>query len=170
MGIEFRKLVSTRIKEDPVRFNPGILEKSNADYAQWILKPTSWGGEPEMIILSEELGTQIAAVSVQHGQLALFGTGSQRIYLLHDGIHFDLLTRNVFEGAPAETDIRQFKSVDKFAEKGALHIAQDLKKNKKFTDLESFAIECINCKTKLKGQEEALSHYNETGHKDFTQL
>lgn len=162
--------MSTRVRQDPTRFNSAILEKSNADYAEWILKPTAWGGEPEMIILSEELDTQIGAVSVQHGQLALFGQGSKRIYLLHDGIHFDLITRNVFTEAPAETDTRQFDAKDKYAEMGAMHIARDLKAKKKFTDLETFAIECINCKTKLKGQEEALSHYNTTGHKDFTQL
>lgn len=125
-----------------------------------------------MIILGDYLGIQIASVGVQHLHLNFFGpaTSSQRVYVLHDGIHFDLITRNSHPEAPAESDTRIFSPGDILAEKGALAVAQELKALNKFTDVDKFQLICLVCRTPLKGQTEAVVHANETGHSNFSEI
>ncbi len=71
MSAELRVLVASRIRK--ARFDKTVLQKEPEDYARWIERPSSWGGEPEMVILGEELDLQIATMSVQHAQLTCFG-------------------------------------------------------------------------------------------------
>jgi hypothetical protein len=61
-GARLRCVVAAAVKEDPITFNDGVLEKSNAEYQKWILSPEKWGGPIELFILA----TCVCRLRLQH--------------------------------------------------------------------------------------------------------
>lgn len=61
---ELRKVIAQDVMKDTATFNEGMLEKSPKTYVDWIMKPTSWGGAIEMLILSQHYKCEITAVDV----------------------------------------------------------------------------------------------------------
>ena len=61
----------------------------------------------------------------------------------------------------------QFDSNDDFILAQVMSLAQELNKNKEFTNVFKFSLMCTICGTGLVGQNGALEHAKETGHIAF---
>ena len=172
-GNHLREIIAVFVQSDPVTYNEAYLDKSPQEYVSWILKETSWGGAIELAILSKYFQKQIAAVSIQNARMDLFGQEenyTERIYVIYDGIHYDVLARNKSEQEPEATDETVFSVDDQSAFEGALDLAQELQKKKQYTDVANFSLMCGTCYTGLKGEKEALEHNKATGHTNFQEV
>jgi len=143
----------------------------------------SWGGEIEMSILANHFDVTIVAVAVEDGQVYRYsgGLGLERAQgiefaerwplraeeqpfcvLIYDGIHYDYIAAGgsgTFFGAPDEHE----------ALKSVQQVAEQLRKEKAFVNVNSFALVCNQCGTQLVGQEAATEHAMKTGHTNFGQ-
>lgn len=170
---DLRSVIAGYVASDPENYSEVMLGKPNPEYCRWIMQKTSWGGAIELSILSQTYGVEIAAISIQNLHVDVFGEGSglpNRIYVLYDGIHYDVLAKNTSESAPESTDLTIFNPDDALALSGALALAEELKKKKAFTDLSNFTISCGICYKGFKGQREAVLHCQETGHSNFQEV
>ena len=76
---ELREMVASIILSDSDTYNRATLDnKSNNEYAQWIMNPKSWGGEIELSILSDILEITIVTIDVE--TLKLFTYGKEKGY------------------------------------------------------------------------------------------
>lgn len=81
-------------------YNEAILGMSKKDYSKWILNPEKWGGEIEIVILSDYFEVQICVIYIEALTYKVYGESyAKRIYLLYDGLHYDPITRNYMEEA-----------------------------------------------------------------------
>jgi ubiquitin thioesterase OTU1 len=170
---DLRSVIAGFVTSDPETYSEAMLGKPNPEYCGWIMLKTSWGGAIELSILSQTYGVEIAAISIQNLHVDVFGEGlglPSRVYVLYDGIHYDVIARNTSEDAPEASDITVFRPDDPVALEGALYVAAELKKKKAFTDVSSFAIRCGVCYEGFKGQREAVKHCEQTGHTNFQEV
>ena len=166
-----RAHVKTTIKNNHEEYKD-MLDKSLDEYLDWITESTSWGGGPELYILSKFFHSEMAVINVQTLNTTIYGEQdgySQRIYLLYSGIHYDAITRNIYEDAEESSDIKIFDSNDKYAYEGALYVASELRKKKQFTNLKDFELICSVCFEGLKGMKEAQEHAKLTLHTNFAE-
>jgi ubiquitin thioesterase OTU1 len=169
-GDFLRNVVSALIESDPEIYNESMLGKLNQEYCSWILLKTSWGGGIELAILSKYYSVEIAAVSIQSAHIDLFGQEEgfdRRIYVIYDGIHYDVLVKNYSEEEPEETDVSVFSVHDHNTFYSAIKFAEELNSKKQFTDVTHFSLMCAVCFKGLVGETEAVSHAKETGHSNF---
>jgi ubiquitin thioesterase OTU1 len=106
------------------------------------------------------------------GRADTFGQGrgyTQRALLLYDGIHYDLLVRTLFTGAPAELDVTVFPVGDDQAIEQAQAVAAEARAAREFTDTGSFTLRCLVCQKGLKGEGEAMEHAKATAHTNFSE-
>lgn len=106
------------------------------------------------------------------GRADIFGQGrgyTQRALLLYDGIHYDILVRTLFSGAPAELDVTVFPVGDELAVAQAQAVAAEVCAARDFTDTASFTIRCLVCQKGLKGEAEAVEHAKATSHTNFSE-
>ena len=167
---ELRDIIAGFILSDPVTYNEGLLGKVPEVYCQWIRLPASWGGAPELAILAQYYQVQIACVSIQTIRIDQFGDSPNRIYLLYDNIHYDIIVRNTSPTASEASDATIFPSSDSTTEAEALALARDLQQQRQFTDLTGCTLMCGVCNQGFKGQKEAIRHGNETGHMNFQEV
>jgi len=167
---ELRRTVASYIMNDPQQYNEAVLERTNDQYCSWILKDESWGGAIELEVFSKHYKVEIGAVDIENLIINVFGTGqgyNQRIYVLYDGIHYDILARNISEDMDVDMDITIFSPQDKYAYEGALALAKELNSKKQFTNMGKFSIQCGTCYEKFVGESEAVEHNKKTGHINF---
>lgn len=172
-GEYLRDIIGVFVESDPVNFDEAMLGRPPTEYRDWIKLQTSWGGAIELAILSNYYQVEIAAVSVQSVRLDIFGQDSNygnRIYVIYDGIHYDVLARNRNDDAPEAQDQTIFDKNDEDALQGALFIANDLKMRRQFTDVSNFDLMCGVCNTGLRGEKDALEHFKITGHTNFQEI
>lgn len=172
----YREVVAEVIRSNPEMYNADFLDKSPADYINWILQPCKWGGEIEIAILSEFLQLEIAVVGIQTLVSLVYGQGggySKRIYLIYDGSHYDAVvhTDDFRSPSPAlhrTTRVLPSGSDDLLDEVKA--IAAERQRKRQFTNLQSGAMICKQCDTVLVGQREAVEHAKATGHTNFGEM
>lgn len=70
---ELRQLIATIILSDPSKYNYAYLGRSPNDYADWILKRTSWGGGIEIAIFSDFFQIEIASIDISTLRVDIFG-------------------------------------------------------------------------------------------------
>lgn len=170
---EFRRIIVDYVRRDPETFNEAFLGKPNEEYCEWILKSTSWGGAIELYILAKAFSTQICAVSIQTVRCDIFGEDSgyeNRIYVIYDGIHYDVLVQNTSESAQESTDISIFLSNNETVMQQALSLASELKRKRDFVDLSGFSLMCGICNQGFTGQAQAVDHCQKTGHMNFQEI
>lgn len=167
-----RRIVADTVLADGERFSEAMLGSPPQEYARWILNPDHWGGGIELAILSEHFRTEIAAFDVQTQRVDCFGQeggGTQRICLLYDGIHYDLIVKTLFEGAPEELDVSCFSTADEGVMAEARKLVKQQHDARQFTDTASFTLRCLVCQKGLVGEAEALAHAKETAHTNFAE-
>jgi ubiquitin thioesterase OTU1 len=166
---KLRTIVKEEIESNPGHYEP-MLEKPIDEYCEWIMRSTSWGGGIELYILSKYFHVEMCVINIESLNDTVYGEDGgydKRIYLLYSGIHYDAISRNIFEEAPEESDEKLFDPVDNYAYEGALFVASELRKKKQFTNLKEFDLICGVCYKGCKGQKEAVEHCKETGHANF---
>jgi ubiquitin thioesterase OTU1 len=139
-----RKIVKEAIKSNPNDFE-FMLDRSVNEYLEWITKSTSWGGGIELLILSKFFAVEICIINVETLNHVIYGQDGnfmKRIYLLYSGIHYDAITRNIYEDMEEETDERVFDIDDNYAFEGSLFLASELRKKRQYTNLKDFALIC----------------------------
>ena len=166
-----RKVVAEAVLANPVEYSEAMLGKPPSEYVEWILSPSNWGGGIEVAILADHYQSEIAAFDVQTQRVDVFGQGKgreRRVYLLYDGVHYDLIVKQLFDGAPEDCDVTVFDASDDAATMNeARMLVSEQHKARKFTDTGSFTLRCLVCQRGLVGQEGAMAHAKETGHSNF---
>jgi ubiquitin thioesterase OTU1 len=169
-GQFLREVVSNIIEEAPEVYSSDLLGRENAEYAHWIRQATSWGGAIELSILSKYYGTCIGAVSIRDKRIDLFGQEegfNKTIYVIYDGIHYDVLVKNITEDDLEASDMTVFDTSDQETWSLALSYAESLHSQRQFTDTQKFSLKCMICFAGLIGEDQARVHANETGHTNF---
>ena len=118
---------------DPENYNEIFLGRTPSEYCEWIMQISSWGGAIELSILAKAFSLEICAVSIQNLRADVFGEDLEfdnRIYVIYDGIHYDVLVRNTDESAAEGSDATIFNSNDGVAFTGALFVANKLRKDR----------------------------------------
>ena len=66
-----RKVVADAIIKDKTKYNKEFLgeDMEPDEYAEWIQKPNSWGGHPELEILSKHFNKMIYVVDIKEGTI-----------------------------------------------------------------------------------------------------
>jgi len=79
-----------------------FLGKPVDEYAEWIMNPHHWGGEPEIVALSEHYKVELAVVSCEMMSTIVYGEGASggRIYILYTGSHYDPLVAGASPDIP----------------------------------------------------------------------
>ena len=165
-----RKVIVDAIRADPSTFDEVFLGKAPTEYADWISKPNSWGGQVELFILAKAVRVEIAAYDIQTERCDVYGQDAgyeDRIMVIYDGLHYDSIVLNPSSiGADVEKDVSRVPaSTPALASVAALVRSQHAAK--KFTDTANFSLRCLVCQKGLTGQDEAVAHAKSTGHANF---
>lgn len=166
---ELRSIVAETIQNDPITFNKAVLDNKDPDkYCRWIKSQDSWGGQVELLILSQHFGVEICSIDVQTLRVDRYNEGaSKRCIVVYSGIHYDTIALS-FPGEPPERDLKQFED---FVKDEVLPPAQELCKKLQekhyYTDTAGFQLKCGDCGAKLVGEKGAQQHAAETGHYNF---
>jgi ubiquitin thioesterase OTU1 len=172
---ELRKIVADSILDDEETFSEIMLGRPPKEYAEWILKPNSWGGQTELYVLSLYLGKQIAAYDVQTSRCDVYGDCyaiTERGCLLYDGLHYDALVF-AYKGLEDNEDcyVTCIDTVDALkvtqCDRKAKALAEKFKQMRLFTDTANFSLRCLVCQEGLVGENEAREHARSTGHQNF---
>ncbi|XP_042877565.1 ubiquitin thioesterase OTU1-like [Penaeus japonicus] len=164
-----RQVVATVIHSQPDVYSEALLEKSNNDYCKWILKETSWGGAIELSVFSNYYEIEIVALDAKTGVLNRFGEDKRfdhRMIVMYDGIHYDPVYMETFEGGT----LTIFPTTDDSVLAQAKDIAMEAKHSGQFTDTNAFRLECKQCGTLITGEDQALAHAKKTGHSKFDEV
>jgi len=147
---------------DDAMFSEAFLGKDPHEYAVWINDANKWGGEVEMAIISSFLlGLAIRAVDIATGIVYSYGESSLCIFLLYDGIHYDVIIGD---------RQRVFRVDDAAAEDAACAVAAEARTKRQFVDLGAFTTRCLVCQQGLTGQAEVQMHARQTGHTNFSEF
>lgn len=174
LGSDLRKVVVERIAADPERYSEAFLAKTNAEYREWLLKDTSWGGAIELSVFAEHFQCEIAAYDICTKRRDLYGEGcgyGSRCMLIYDGIHYDALTVAVSKDAPEvdDTSIFEVGVVADIVDMKAAAFVAEQNKQRKFVDTSRFTLRCLVCQQGLQGELEATAHAKATGHANFSE-
>ncbi|KAL7639471.1 UNVERIFIED_CONTAM: hypothetical protein RMT77_009972 [Armadillidium vulgare] len=164
-----REIVAQAIAQQPQIYNEALLEKSNAEYCRWILKDTSWGGAIELSVFSDYYQTEIVALDAKSGLMNRFGEDKryiQRIFLLYDGIHYDPVYLETYDGRC----LYIFPSSEEWLLDQAYALVQEAKSSGLYTDTNKFCLLCNECCITMHGEQEAVRHAKETGHSNFAEV
>jgi len=171
-----RQVISKAVMSNPEKYNTAILGRPPVEYCAWIQDSSKWGGEIEMLILSDHYKIEIAAIEIKSQTCYYYGQGKgykERIFLLYDGIHYDAI---VFSDDPDGNDTTGVSDTSKFLAKDtekydqAMEVAKKAFQNHQFTDQSKFFLKCMDCDVGLKGQDEAMEHMRRTNHQNFGQI
>nr|CCA23238.1 ubiquitin thioesterase OTU1like protein putative [Albugo laibachii Nc14] len=172
-GQAMRLLIKNSILENPKTYTAVFLGKPVHEYCAWILDDRSWGGEIELSILSEHYKIEIVVFDVISMARLCYGEDqgfTQRIFLLYDGVHYDVVVEASSEKASERDDITRFAINDFGKVQRASEVAVAAHQNHEYTDLNVFTIQCLDCRTSFCGQREAQAHAQETGHQQFGEI
>lgn len=172
---ELRKVIADCVAADPVTYNEGFLGKDNAEYCRWIQGMDKWGGAIELYILAQHYGREIAAYDIRTKRCDVYGQGNgypDRSLVIYDGLHYDALAVEAFEGAPEELDVTAFEPGSQAGsriQQAAEQLVAACNAARQFTDTANFTLRCGVCQIGLKGEKEAVEHAKATGHSNFAE-
>mmetsp|Transcript_39953 Transcript_39953/g.81815 ORF Transcript_39953/g.81815 Transcript_39953/m.81815 type:complete len:307 (+) Transcript_39953:146-1066(+) len=172
MSTGLRELIAAVVLSDPVQFDESVLSKAGDEYAKWILDKDSWGGAIECRILADHYKTEIVAIDCQSLRAYRFGEDmafKERIMLMYDGIHYDVMAEANADEGQEELYTTIFPAEDEEALELAKRVVGEAKAKGQFTDVANFAIRCLVCGEGLKGAKEAQEHASSTGHTNFAE-
>lgn len=170
-GSHMRQIIAQTVHNEKETYNSGILGRDNAEYCAWILLESNWGGAIEVSIMSQHYGIEFDVVDITNAMINRFGEDkhyAMRGFLLYDGIHYDPLYLESLSGDSQKTlfSVEEEAYVYEMAE----NLAKEAKSSRQFTDVDKFTLKCIQCDSKLKGQNQATLHAKETGHTQFGEV
>ncbi|KAK3886182.1 hypothetical protein Pcinc_009642 [Petrolisthes cinctipes] len=166
---EMRTVVAAAVKSQPDLYSEAVLERSNSNYCDWILKDTSWGGAIELSIFSQYYEIEMVALDSKTGNLNRFGEDKKydyRMIVMYDGIHYDPIYMETYEGNKVYIFPVSAESVLQQAQEMVL----EAKQSGQFTDTHAFQLECKECGHIMTGEEAAVTHAKTTGHSKFDEV
>ncbi|GAB9462859.1 Otu ovarian tumor protein-like cysteine protease [Globisporangium polare] len=168
-----RHLIKDTILANPDMYSEVFLGRPVYEYCAWIQDDKSWGGEIELSILSQYYKVEMVVFDVTSMSRLCYGEDqgfSQRMFLLYDGIHYDLVVESPSKTAAESRDTTLF-SINDFAKvERASEVAVEAHQNYEYTDLHRFSIQCLVCREGFTGQKEAQAHADATGHREFGEV
>lgn len=170
-GHYMRQIIAQTVHNESETYNAGILGRDNAEYCAWILQESNWGGAIEVSILSQHYGIEFDVVDITTGLINRFGEDKHypmRGFLLYDGIHYDPLYLEPFNGDKHKTlfSVEDEESIYAMAD----NLAKEARDSRQYTDVDKFTLRCLQCDTQLKGQQQATIHAKDTGHTQFGEV
>lgn len=169
-GSYMRQIIAETVHQDKDNYNPGVLGRDNDEYSAWIMQQDSWGGAIEVAILSKFYGVEFDVVDITSAVISRFGEDQNygmRGFLLFDGIHYDPLYLEPFNGGARKTI---FPIEDESVFSQAKQLAEEAKSSRQYTDVQKFTLKCTQCDCMLTGQTEAQAHAKSTGHTSFGEV
>lgn len=158
-----RDYIGTFLRENPDKFEEGILGKSIEEYSQWIKNINNWGGEIELVILSEFFEVEICIISVNPISESIINENKsyhKRIYLLFTNAHYNLIVRN-FPDGDLKSDVTRF-SKNPQTHSLVLDAATNYRNKNINKELVTFI--CRDCYKTFVGSSSASAHAQETKH------
>lgn len=166
---ELRSIVAETIQADPITFNKAVLDnKEPSSYCRWIRSQDSWGGQVELLILSQHFGVEICSIDVQSLRVDRYNEGAEkRCFVVYSGIHYDTIALSL-PGMTPEEDVKQFEAPikDELLPK-AVELCRKLQEKHYYTDTSGFRLRCNDCGATLVGERGATEHASSTGHYNF---
>ncbi|CAH0480330.1 unnamed protein product [Peronospora belbahrii] len=172
-GPIMRQLIKDKILTDSEKYSEVFLGRPVHEYCAWIMDDKSWGGEIELSILSTYYKVQIVVFDVTSMSRLCYGEDqgfTQRMFLLYDGIHYDLIVEAPSTTASEHRDMTLFAINDFTKVERASEVAVEAHQKHEFTDVGCFNIMCLLCRSTFIGQNEALLHSKTTGHQQFGEI
>ncbi|GLD92707.1 hypothetical protein PINS_up001286 [Pythium insidiosum] len=172
-GQLMRQIIKDAILADPARYSDVFLGRPVLEYCAWIQDDQSWGGEIELSILSSHFKLEIVVFDVTSMSRLCYGEDqgfTQRMFLLYDGIHYDIVVEAPSKDAAESRDVTLFPINDFTKVERASEVAVEAHQNHEYTDVSGFQIVCLECRTQLVGQRQARAHAESTGHQRFGEL
>lgn len=166
---ELRSIVAETIQADPITFNKAVLDNKDPNaYCRWISSQDSWGGQVELLILSQHFGVEICSIDVQTLRVDRYNEGAdKRCFVVYSGIHYDTIALSL-PGMSPEEDVKQFEApiMDEILPK-AVELCRKLQEKHYYTDTAGFRLQCNDCGVTLIGERGATEHAASTGHYNF---
>ncbi|GMF30439.1 unnamed protein product [Phytophthora lilii] len=106
-----RQLIKDTILADPETYSEVFLGRPVYEYCAWIMDDQSWGGEIELSILSTYYKVEMVVFDVTSMNRLGYGRDqgfTQRMFLLYDGIHYDLVVEAPSTTASESQDVTLF--------------------------------------------------------------
>lgn len=106
-----RQLIRDTILADPEKYSEVFLGRPVYEYCAWIMDDKSWGGEIELSILSTYFKVEMVVFDVTSMSRLCYGEDqgfTQRMFLLYDGIHYDLVIEAPSATASESQDVTLF--------------------------------------------------------------
>lgn len=166
---ELRSIVAETIQADPQTYNKAVLDNKNPDqYCRWIKSQDSWGGQVELVILSQHFGVEICSIDVQTLRVDRYNEGAEKqCFVVYSGIHYDTIALSIL-GMPPEDDVKQFESpIKEEILPKAVELCKKLQDKHYYTDTAGFQLQCNDCGAMLTGERGATEHASQTGHYNF---
>uniref|UniRef100_K3X230 Ubiquitin thioesterase OTU n=1 Tax=Globisporangium ultimum (strain ATCC 200006 / CBS 805.95 / DAOM BR144) TaxID=431595 RepID=K3X230_GLOUD len=168
-----RQCIKDTILANPDMYSDVFLGRPVYEYCAWIQDEKSWGGEIEVSILSQYYKVEMVVFDVTSMSRLCYGEDqgfSQRMFLLYDGVHYDLVVESPSKTAPESRDTALFPINDFSKVERASEVAVEAHQNHEYTDLNRFSIQCLVCRQGFTGQREAQVHAEESGHREFGEV
>lgn len=166
---ELRTIVAEAIRADPITYSSAVLDNKSPDkYCRWIKSEDSWGGQVELLILSQYFQTEICSIDVQTLRVDKYNEGApRRCFVVYSGIHYDTIALSILGTAP-EDDVKTFESpISDEVLPCAVELCRQLQAKHYYTDTAGFKIQCNQCGTICTGEKGATEHATQTGHYNF---
>ncbi|CAH0492707.1 unnamed protein product [Peronospora farinosa] len=172
-GFMMRQLIKDTILTYPEKYSDVFLGRPVHEYCAWIMDDNSWGGEIELSILSTYYKVEMVVFDVTSMSRLCYGEDqgfTQRMFLLYDGIHYDLVVEAPSTTASEHHDVTLFAINDFQKVERASEVAVEAHQKHEFTDVSRFSIMCLVCRSTFVGQKEAVLHSETSGHQQFGEI
>ncbi|KAA6389741.1 MAG: hypothetical protein EZS28_014733 [Streblomastix strix] len=195
---QLRELCAQIILDNPGEYAQ-YLDKNPGDYAQWILREQSWGGEPELAILSKHFNVEIDSIDVKSLTIYKFGhditpthNPTHRCVVCYNGVHYDIFVLGIrdqpiqmkrhgqFQDAAVmyfdvDNDVALFpitqgSTDDELLINLAYEIVEIKHNNKEFVDEVNYTLRCDECGSIVVGDDEAIKHMQRFQHTKFSEV
>ncbi|EEY53430.1 ubiquitin thioesterase OTU1-like protein [Phytophthora infestans T30-4] len=154
-GPGMRQLIKDTILADPEKYSEVFLGRPVYEYCAWIMDDKSWGGEIELSILSIYYKVEMVVFDVTSMSRLCYGEDqgfTQRLFLLYDGIHYDLVVEAPSATASESQDVTLFAINDFSKVEQASEVAVEAHQKHEFTDVSRFSTMCLVCRSTFVGQ------------------
>lgn len=89
---------------------------------------------------------------------------------MYDGVHYDVVARNISEDMPENMDVTIFHPKDNCAFDGVMMLAKELNYRARDPVEHDKSLECGFCCQRVSGESSAHGHYKKTGHFKFSEV
>ncbi|KAI3879626.1 hypothetical protein MKX03_029354 [Papaver bracteatum] len=171
---ELRQVIVQKVASDPTKYIKAFLKVPTEKYCSWIQNSNTWGGAIELSILSEYYQKEIAAYHTDNVRCYVYGEDqkcTERVLLIYDGRHYDVLAISPAYGVSEEFDqtvfpVQEDRSIGRVHEL-ALDLVNEEARWTYWKWLCGYHIYMCCIRVELVGQKEAMQHAEATNHLEF---